>query len=401
MSLTKDFLRVCQLMDQEDNKSKNKKDLRSLRQVSKALRVVIGGGGTGGHLFPGIAIAQEFLVKNSENSVLFVGTGKPFEISVLSETGFAHKRITAEGFKGRGIWNQVVSISKVPKGIIESVLILKRFKPHLVIGVGGYSAGPLIMGAWFLGIKIVLHEQNVLPGITNRILSRFADRIYVSFEETKFGVAPQKIRFSGNPVRREIVQCAKTQDNRDVKASKKQEGRFTILILGGSQGAHSINMALLEALGYIEEKEKIFFVHQTGAKDETQVKQTYDKHGLANDTRTFFKDMAQQYQKADLVICRAGATTVAEIRAVGKGVIFIPFPYAADNHQVLNAQSLEKAGAAEMILEKDLSGKVLAARINHYARHPEALFRMASRSRDLGRVDAAAMIVDDCYDLIS
>jgi len=388
------------IMDQEEKKRKKKNGHRPLRQTSEPIRVVIAGGGTGGHLFPGIAVAQEFLVRNPENSVLFIGTGKPFEISVLSETGFAHKRITAEGLKGRGIWNQVVSISKIPKGIVESVLILKQFKPHLVIGVGGYSAGPLVMGAWFLGIKIVLHEQNILPGITNRILSCFADRIYVSFEETKFEVTPKKIRFTGNPVRKEIVQCAKAKNNADFKVLKKQ-GLFTILILGGSQGAHSINMAILEALEYIGDKEKIFFVHQTGAQDENQVKQAYGRHGIANDTRSFFKDMARQYQNADLIICRAGATTVAEITAIGKGVIFIPFPYAADNHQVLNARSLEKAGAAEMILEKDLSGKVIAERINHYAREPEVLDRMASRSRDLGRVDAASMIVDDCYALIS
>jgi len=387
-------------MDQDDKKKRAKKNVRPLRDAAKALRVVIAGGGTGGHLFPGIAIAQEFLAKNAENSVLFVGTGKPFEISILSETGFVHKRITAEGFKGRGVWNQLVSISKVPKGIIESILILKDFKPNIVIGVGGYSSGPLVMGAWLLGIKIVLHEQNILPGITNRILSRFADRIYVSFAETIMGVTPKNIRFTGNPVRKEIVQCAETLKNIDIKVSKKEK-KFTILILGGSQGAHSINMVLLEALEYIEKRENIFFVHQTGAQDETQVKRKYDEYGIESDTRAFFKDMACQYQRADLIICRAGATTVAEIKAIGKGVIFIPFPFAADNHQVLNARSLEKEGAAEMILEKDLSGKVLAERIDYYVQQPEALQQMSSRSRDLGRVDAAAMIVDDCYDLIS
>jgi UDP-N-acetylglucosamine--N-acetylmuramyl-(pentapeptide) pyrophosphoryl-undecaprenol N-acetylglucosamine transferase len=159
-------------------------------------------------------------------------------------------------------------------------------------------------------------------------------------------------------------------------------------------------MALLEALEYLENRENIFFVHQTGAQDETQVKRRYDEHGIENDTRTFFKDMARQYQSADFIICRAGATTVAEIKAIGKGVIFIPFPFAADNHQVLNARSLEKAGAAEMILEKDISGKVLAERINYYVQRPEALQQMSSRSRSLGRVDAAAMIVDDCYELV-
>jgi len=365
-----------------------------------ARRALLVSGGTGGHLFPGIAIAQEFLAKNAESSVLFVGTGKPFETSILSETGFAHKRITAEGFKGRGVWHQLVSILKVPKGIIESISILKDFKPHIVIGVGGYSAGPLVMGARLLGVKIVLHEQNILPGITNRILSRFADRICVSFEETIMGVTPNKIRFTGNPIRKEIVQCAETLRNTNIKASKKEK-KFTILILGGSQGAHSINMALLEALLYLENRENIFFVHQTGVQDETQVKQSYDEHGIENDTRAFFKDMARQYQGADLIICRAGATTVAEIKAVGKGVIFVPFPFAADNHQVLNARSLVKARAAEMILEKDLTGKILAERIDYYVQRPEALQQMALRSKDLGRVDAAAMIVDDCYDLIS
>jgi UDP-N-acetylglucosamine--N-acetylmuramyl-(pentapeptide) pyrophosphoryl-undecaprenol N-acetylglucosamine transferase len=387
-------------MDQDDKKKGAKKKVRQLQNATRALRVVIAGGGTGGHLFPGIAIAQEFLAKNAKSGVLFVGTGKPFEISILSETGFAHKRITAEGFKGRGVWNQLVSISKVPKGIIESISILKDFKPHIVIGVGGYSAGPLVIGARLLGIKIVLHEQNILPGITNRILSRFAERIYVSFEETTMGMTPNKIRFTGNPIRTEIVQCAETLRNTNIKALKKEK-KFTILILGGSQGAHRINMMILEALEHLENREKIFFVHQTGAKDETQVKQKYNGHGIENDTRAFFKDMARQYQKADLIICRAGATTVAEIKAIGKGVIFVPFPFAADNHQVLNARSLEKAGAAEMILEKDLSGKILAERINYYAQGPEALQQMALRSRELGRIDAAAMIVDDCYDLIS
>jgi UDP-N-acetylglucosamine--N-acetylmuramyl-(pentapeptide) pyrophosphoryl-undecaprenol N-acetylglucosamine transferase len=364
------------------------------------LRVVIAGGGTGGHLFPGIAIAQEFKVRNPNNSVLFVGTGKPFEVSILSEIGFAHRRITAEGFKGRGIGNQLVAVLKIPIGVLESVLILKSFKPHLVIGVGGYSAGPLVIGAWLMRIKIVLHEQNILPGITNRMLSRFADQIYVSFPETKFDAAIEKIRVTGNPVRKEIVQCAKGQENAGVSTPDK-ERNFSILILGGSQGAHRINMAILEALEHLENKEKMFFAHQTGARDEAQVKQRYDEHGMASDVRAFFKDMDQQYQNADLIICRSGATTVAEIAALGKGVIFIPFPFAADNHQALNAQSLVKAGAAEMIDEKGLSGKVIAQRINHYALLPEALRKMGARCKAFGHVDAAATIVDHCYELIS
>jgi UDP-N-acetylglucosamine--N-acetylmuramyl-(pentapeptide) pyrophosphoryl-undecaprenol N-acetylglucosamine transferase len=257
----------------------------------------------------------------------------------------------------------------------------------------------LVAGAWLLGIKIVLHEQNILPGITNRILSRLADRIYVSFDDIPTGFNPKKVLYTGNPVRREILQSV-TDQKIGVIDDSMQRQRFTILILGGSQGAHSINMALLDAIDKIEDKDKFFFIHQTGLNDETRVKTAFELHGVSCRVQAFFNDMARQYQNADLVICRAGATTVAEIKAVGKGGIFIPFPFAADNHQVLNARSLEKAGAAEMILEKDLNGNALAERINFYASSPDTLHQMASRTRDLSRPDAAAVIVDDCYRLV-
>ena len=370
------------------------------RSGRHTLRVVIAGGGTGGHLFPGIAVAEEFCARNPENRILFVGPGRPFEVSTVSEKGFAHRRITAEGLKGREIKNQIVAMVKIPVGVMQSVSILKTFKPHLVMGVGGYSAGPLVIGAWLLRIKIVLHEQNILPGITNRMLFRFANRIYISFPETKFDGAIEKMRLTGNPVRKEIVQSAKQQHNAGARALR-MENIFSIMILGGSQGAHRINMTILEALEHLENKDKMFFAHQTGARDEAQVKQKYDEYGMASDVRAFFKDMDHQYQKADLIICRAGATTVAEISALGKGVIFIPFPFAADNHQVMNARALTSAGAAEMIEEKDLSAKLLAQRINYYGRHPEALRQMGARCKKFGRIDAAAKIVDDCYELIS
>ena len=386
-------------MGQSDKKAQIARDFRSSRESSGPLRIVIAGGGTGGHLFPGIAIAQEFMARNSNNRLLFVGTGKPFETETLATAGFAHKRITSEGIKGRGLWNQAKSILKIPKGIFESVMILKRFRPDLVLGVGGYSAGPLVAGAWLLGIKIVLHEQNILPGITNRILSRLADRVYVSFDDIPTGLSPKKVLYTGNPVRREILQYPKNQKGFGIDDSE-QKRHFVILILGGSQGAHSINMALLEAMEKIKDKDKFFFIHQTGLNDETRVKNAYELYGMSCRVQAFFNDMDRQYQKADLVICRAGATTVAEIKAIGKGAIFIPFPFAADNHQALNARSLEKAGAAEMILEKDLNGKALAERINFYASNPDTLRQMASRAKDLCRTDAAAVIVDDCYKLI-
>jgi len=383
----------------QNDKKDIARDVRSFGKSSAPLRIVIAGGGTGGHLFPGIALAQEFTARNPNNRLLFVGTGKSFETTALSKAGFAHKGITSEGIKGRGILNQTKSILKIPKGILESVMILKQFRPDLVVGVGGYSAGPLVAGAWLLGIKIVLHEQNILPGITNRILSRLADRIYVSFDDIPTGFNPKKVLYTGNPVRREILQFASNQKVGEIDDSP-QPRQFTILILGGSQGAHSINMAVLDAIDKIKDKTKFFFIHQTGLKDETRLRTAYERYGVSFKVQAFFNDMARQYQNADLVICRAGATTVAEIKVVGKGAIFIPFPFAADNHQVLNARSLEKAGAAEMILEKDLNGNALAERINFYASSPDTLRQMASRARDLSRPDATAVIVDDCYKLV-
>ena len=386
-------------MVQGNEKRRKRRNFGAFRNAPGGLRIIIAGGGTGGHLFPGIAIAQEFLGRNPENNVLFVGTERPFEVSILSETGFIHKTITAEGFKGRGFWNQIVSISKIPKGVIESILILKRFKADLVVGVGGYSAGPLVTGAWLLGINIVLHEQNVLPGITNRILSRFADRIYVSFNETKAGLNPKKIRLTGNPVRKEILQFAREQKEVHTADSGERQ-QFTILILGGSQGAHSINMAVLKAIERIDDKEAYFFVHQTGAHDEVRVKNVYREQGVSCKVQAFFNDMGRQYQKADLIICRAGATTVAEVKAIGKGVIFIPFPFAADDHQAHNARDLSSQGAAEILMESELSGKKLAARIQYFRRDPGQLERMGRRAARLGRRHAARDIVDDWYQML-
>ena len=364
-------------------------------EQTRDMRIVIAGGGTGGHLFPGIAIAQEFMERNPETQVLFVGTGKPFERSVLAERGFPHKRISSEGIKGRGRWQQGLAIFKIPKGMLESIRVLWRFKPDLVVGVGGYSAGPLAAAAWLLRMNIVLQEQNVMPGITNRMLAPLADRIYVSFQKTAEYFKKDKVRVTGNPIRREILQCAKS-------AGIKETGQkpFTVLIVGGSQGAHSINLAVMEALERLKEKDRFYFVHPTGEKDEAAVRAGYRRNGIACMVKTFFHDMATQFQKADLIICRAGATTVAEITAMGRAAIFIPFPFAADNHQVLNAQDIETAGAAEMILEKDLTGSHLAERIEYYATHRENLVQMAAAAKAYGRPDAAKHIVDDCYRLM-
>ncbi|MFO7665415.1 MAG: undecaprenyldiphospho-muramoylpentapeptide beta-N-acetylglucosaminyltransferase [Desulfobacterales bacterium] len=365
---------------------------------SKSLRIIIAGGGTGGHLFPGIAIAQAFTGKNPGSEILFVGAGNRFEKTTVEKAGYNHRSIPVEGIKGRDYLKQLKSVFKIPKGMFESYRIIRDFKPDLVIGVGSYSSGPLVIMARLLRVKTALHEQNTIPGITNRILSRFADRVYVSFEETKKRLCAQKAVLSGNPLRREIIDAA----GKNVPAgSSDSDAPFTVLILGGSQGAHKINMAVIGALPFLKNREKYFFVHQTGAQDEEYVFGAYKRSGISCMVKPFFEDMAEQYSKADLVICRAGATTVAEVTAMGLGAIFIPYPYAADNHQAKNARALSVSGASEMILEKDLTAEILSERIEYYAGHPGELYKMASSAKKFGRPDAAEFIVNDCYGIVN
>ena len=364
-----------------------------------ARRLLVAGGGTGGHLFPGITIAQEFLARHQQNRVLFVSTGNPFEQATLAKIGYPLRTISVAGLKGQGLWRKFKSLSLIPVGIWQSMAILKSFKPDLVLGVGSYAAGPIVLAAWLINIPVVLHEQNILPGITNRVLSRFARRIYVSFENTTGGFASDKVRVTGNPVRKEILRTAKADHPNHGRASSS-DTPIRLFILGGSQGAHAINMAMIDAIPSINEKKRLRIVHQTGTADESQVKAAYASHGIDAVVNSFFQDMDRQYHSADLVICRAGATTVAEITAIGKAALFIPFPFAADDHQKLNAAALTSRGAAEMIEEKDLTAEKLAERINYYAEHTDSLTRMADEAMRLGKPAAAQQIVEDCYQLL-
>jgi UDP-N-acetylglucosamine--N-acetylmuramyl-(pentapeptide) pyrophosphoryl-undecaprenol N-acetylglucosamine transferase len=330
---------------------------------------------------------------------MFVSTGNAMERSVLSKADYELRCITAAGIKGRGIWNQLLSATKIPKGIFQSMRILKDFSPDLALGLGSYSAGPVIIAAWLRRLPIVIHEQNILPGITNRILARFVDRVFISFKNTKSNWDQAKVRWTGNPVRKELLEYG------DVLAQKKNAesgGKlFNVLIIGGSQGAHAVNMAVIKALDSLESQELWYFVHQTGEADELQVREAYRSHNIPCTVQPFFDNMAELYHRADLLICRAGATTVAEITALGKVAIFIPFPYAADNHQVLNAGMLADEGAAEMIIESDLNAEILSRKIGYYASHREALQKMSAKARKFGNPAAAKHIVDDCYRLVN
>jgi UDP-N-acetylglucosamine--N-acetylmuramyl-(pentapeptide) pyrophosphoryl-undecaprenol N-acetylglucosamine transferase len=363
------------------------------------LRVVIAGGGTGGHVFPGIALAQAFTSRNSNSRILFVGTGNRFERMVFSATPFSHTAIPSEGIKGRSVFQKLRAVVKVPRGILAAMGLLNRFGAQLVVGVGGYSSAPVVMGAWLMGIPVVIQEQNLVPGMANRLMGRLARQIHVSFGRTHNGFDPKKIRVSGNPVREELLAFSSKPNEAGDKEETK--GCFTALICGGSQGAHAINQAVMDALPYLKGNKRLFLIHQTGGADEADVKVAYGTHDISGRIAAFFTDMAAQYAKADLVICRAGATTVAELTALGKPALFIPYPHAADQHQLMNARSMADAGAAEMIPEPALSGQALADRILYYSGHADALEQMAARSRELGRPEAAKDIVEACYSLLA
>jgi UDP-N-acetylglucosamine--N-acetylmuramyl-(pentapeptide) pyrophosphoryl-undecaprenol N-acetylglucosamine transferase len=362
----------------------------------RPLRVVIAGGGTGGHLFPGIAVAEEIRARGARNRVLFISRGNEFERTALSRAGFPLETIFVEGLKGRGLWNQARVLLQLPWSVVQSARRLREFRPDLVVGLGSYSAGPVVLAAWLLRVPVALCEQNTWPGITNRVLARLADRIFTSFEQTG-GFDPQRVLWTGNPLRRTIVSAAAE----GAPAPPAVRRPFTVLVIGGSQGARSINMTVAAVLDQLSDRNRFFFIHQTGAADEAWVAESYRRAGVDARVQAFFEDMDVQYRQADLVICRAGATTVAEITALGKPAVYIPFPFAADDHQRKNAERMVAAGAADMIAEEQLNPVRLGERIGFYAAHPEDLVRLAERAGRLGKPDAARRIVDECYRLVA
>lgn len=364
------------------------------------LYVVIAGGGTGGHIFPGIALAEAFHELNPASRILFAGTGNRLETDALGQTPFEHRAISAAGLKGGSPSRWAIALIKGVMGLLESIRLLKTFKPDLVLGVGGYVSGPMVLAGRLCGVTCVLHEQNVTPGLANRMLAPLVRRMYVTFPDTRGRGARfrKKMTVTGNPVRKKLVEMAREKHSGNAGLNVSQ-GRFTVLVFGGSQGARRINRAVIGALEHLP-LERFYFIHQTGFDDLASVRTAYETRGAAGRIEPFFSDMGSQYLSADLVICRAGATTAAEVTVLGKAAIFVPYPFAADDHQRHNAQSLADAGAAEMILENALSGRLLAERILFYQRHPATLAAMAHTAKTFGKPDAARRIVEDCYELL-
>ncbi len=355
------------------------------------MRLLIAGGGTGGHLFPGIAVAEEFLARKKGNEVLFVGTWKGIEARVLPKLGYRLECITAAGIRGKGSVARAKGLAKFLYGYAQSRKILKEFKPDLVLGVGGYASAPALLAARGMQIHRFIHEQNAIPGFTNKMLATVAERVFISLEESRKFFPEERTLLTGNPLRRQILEQVALAPQ-----VERSDDAFHLLVFGGSAGAHRINITMGEALPYLEDvKGRLRITHQTGENDLEDVTAAYEEQGFSADAVAFIDSMADAYRWADLVVCRAGATTIAEITACGKPCVFIPYPHAVDDHQRRNAEALLKHGAGFLIIEQELTGEMLAKTIRELMDDPARLTTVGEAAQGLARLDAAQVIVDE------
>jgi UDP-N-acetylglucosamine--N-acetylmuramyl-(pentapeptide) pyrophosphoryl-undecaprenol N-acetylglucosamine transferase len=349
------------------------------------MKIIIAGGGTGGHLFPALAIARELKKTIANVSITFVGTVRGIESKVIPKEGYDIRFIRSEGLVGKDLFSTIRSVSRLPLSLMDSRRILKEINPDLVMGVGGYSSGPVVLSARLMGIPSFIHEQNTLPGLTNKLLGKIVNSIAVTYHESMKYFPAEKTYLTGNPVREDILEGDR---DRGCKTFSLDKERFTIFIFGGSSGAHNINQALGESLVYLQ------FLHQTGEKDFDSIKEIYSSKGFKGTVLPFAYEMADAYAVADLIISRAGATTLAELTACGKTGILVPYPHAAGNHQEINARKLWDIGAAQMILDRELNGKTLSDMIKYLLEDPEAIGEMERTSQSLGSSDATKKIIE-------
>ncbi|HEY6098893.1 MAG TPA: undecaprenyldiphospho-muramoylpentapeptide beta-N-acetylglucosaminyltransferase, partial [Anaeromyxobacter sp.] len=346
------------------------------------MRLLVAGGGTGGHVFPGVALAEEVVTRHPANDVVFVGTARGLEATVVPQAGFPIELIDVKGLKGKGLLDTLRNLLLLPLAFVQSVRILRRWRPDVVVGVGGYASGPVVLVAWLLRIPTAVQEQNAVAGFTNRVLGRFVRAAFTAFPEAASHFPRRKVYQLGNPIRRTLME--------NFMRPEVKHDRPRLLVFGGSQGAHALNMRVIEALPHLADlRDRLRITHQTGARDREYVEKGYRAVGFEPDVREFITDMSAAYAEADLVVCRAGATTLAELTVCKKPSLLVPFPAAADNHQVRNALSLVDAGAAVMIEERDLTGEVLAHEIRAILGSPERRDRMARAAGRLGSPQAA------------
>jgi UDP-N-acetylglucosamine--N-acetylmuramyl-(pentapeptide) pyrophosphoryl-undecaprenol N-acetylglucosamine transferase len=348
------------------------------------LKLLVAGGGTGGHVFPALAVAKEWLDRDPNREAVFVGTARGLENKLVPPTGIPLELIRSAGLKGMGAKKLLENLSLLPKAFADSRAILKKHKFAAAFGVGGYAAGPIILAAALSRIPVVIFEPNAEPGFANRMLARFASRIATGYDSLaeRFGA---KAIATGSPVR----------DTFQFAPMRRVGPPFHLLITGGSQGARALNRAVVSALPLLAGRKQDFeIVHQTGERDYEEVRAAYAELEFTAQVRPFLQDMPQRLAWADLMICRSGQITVAELAAVGRPAIFIPFAAAADNHQLKNAQALESAGAARIVLEGEATGERLAWEIGEAIARPDRLAEQAKHAHEFARPHATRDIVN-------
>lgn len=352
--------------------------------------IIISGGGTGGHLYPAVVLGQKLKELKPESDLVYIGSQRAVEKKIMSEQSLTYLTLPVEGLKGRS-FKKLRGLVLLPLAFIKSLAIISKYKPGLVIGVGGFSSGPVVLVAHILNRPTLILEQNVVPGFTNRLLSRLADRAVVAFPSSLQYFKGKGVLL-GNPVRPEFYQIR-----------RRQPGKIlTLLIFGGSQGSKFLNDRIIDSLPYLRGlKDSLVICHQTGDKDFSRVKEAYSRAGFERVTVSpYFSPMSDYLAAADLVLGRAGATTCAELIAAARPAILVPFAAAADNHQEWNARELEQAGGAEVILEKDFKPDLLSARLKFYIDHPQALSQMADNLGKLRQEDSAGRIARLALDLL-
>ena len=366
------------------------------------MKLIVAGGGTGGHLFPGIAVAEEFLSLDPAHEVLFVGTERGIEARAVPAAGYHLELISAAGIRGKGFLSQLKGAAMMVYGYAQSRKILKRFRPDIVLGVGGYASLPMVLAARGMKIPCFIHEQNAIPGQTNRLLARFASKVFITLEESTRYFPAASTLLTGNPLRRQILDMVEKVQPPSISpvpqggSERSEQGEFHLFIFGGSQGAHAINLAMIEAIPKLKGfPGTLTITHQTGEKDCDEVSAAYRAAGVEAEITPFIRDMAAEYARADLIICRAGATTIAEVTACGKTCLFIPFPHAVDDHQRRNAEALLKKDACFMMLERELTGITLTEAICTLAKDPDLVHRTGESALSLARLDAARIIVKE------
>lgn len=353
-------------------------------------RVMIMAGGTGGHVFPALAVADA--LKQHQAEVSWIGTEKGIEARLVPAAGYPLSFIKVAGLRGNGLLGWLLSPFKVIKAVVEALSLMRQQKPDVVIGLGGFASGPGGVAAWLLGKPLLVHEQNAIPGLTNRLLAKLARRVLTGFPESFDSKV--NAEWVGNPVRKAIEDLPMPH-----LRQSEAEGPLKLLVLGGSLGARSLNTVIPQALQQIEANQRPQVRHQCGGRHLQDCREAYQKAGVEAEVTDFIADMAEAYSWADLVICRAGALTVAEVAAAGIASILVPFPYAVDDHQTHNAALLVEAKAARLIADQALDAAELAKLIRHFDQDREELLSMANAARQVAKIGSASYIAELCMEV--